>query len=161
MEILYKARTHPKILFKPLIIQLFLLALHFLAFIFIKTEITWVQPAVHGIILLLEVWYVVTPILQWWNNVFTITNDRVKNNWGVLYKHSREIRIDRIASISEERGILDRIFGCGTLNFYDAAAPAQPKTSGAWNKRDSNAGIQFKDVARIKHVREIIESTRK
>lgn len=160
MNTLYKARTHPKMLFKPLIIQIFLLSLHVLTFMFVKTQTTWIQPSIHGAIIVLEVWFVVVPVLQWWNNVFTITEERVRNDWGVLYKHSREIKISRIASISEERGILDRIFGCGTLNFYDTAAAAQPKTSGSWNKREQHDGIQFRDVARIKQVREILDNIR-
>ena len=114
----------------------------------------------HLIVLALEVWYVVVPVLRWWNTIYILTDRRVQSHWGILYKHSREIDLQRIASISEERGILDRIFGCGTLNFYDAAETAQPKKSGFWNKENSQRGVRFVDVPRIKEVRELVEKAR-
>lgn len=166
MTVLLETRTHPKILFKAFVIQIILIIFHVLAVIFWPEQIDWVFAEewgpwiTHGAIFTLELWYVAVPFLQWYNSKFIVTNDRVRSEWGVLYKHSREIKLHRIASISDERGILDRIFGAGTLNFYDAAAPAQPKTSGKWNKHAQNVGIQFKDVPNIKKVREVIEEAK-
>jgi hypothetical protein len=62
--------------------------------------------------------------------------------------------------VSEERGIIDRFFGVGTLNFYDAAAGAQPETSGAWNEQTSSYGVRFRDVPRIRQVRKLIDEAR-
>lgn len=165
-EVLYSARTHPKALFKSALILLCLLLLH-IVFWRIWPESfgwdwldKWGAVLVHGTLAFLMVWYVVVPGLRWWNSLFTLTNKRVKMDWGVIYKHSREIDLTRIASISEERGILDRIFGCGTLNFYDAAAQAQPHTGGVWNESMSNSGVKFKDVPNVKDVRARVEKAK-
>lgn len=165
-EILFTTRIHPKILFKPLVIQIGLIFLHYLVFKYVSGDSGWGWfdrwgiITLHGIIVTLEVWYVVTPVLRWWNTIFTLTNVRVKAEWGVLYKQSREIDLDRISSISEERGILDRIFGCGSLNFYDAAADAQPRTSGVWNKPEGMSGVRFHDTPRVKLVRGLAEDAK-
>lgn len=163
---LYTSRTHPKMLLSALVIQILLLALHFAVWRIWPEDISWAwldqwgSKIVHGIILALEVWFFVIPVIKWWNTKFTLTTERVRAEWGVLYKHSREISLDRISSISEERGIIDRLFGAGTLNFYDAAAGAQPQTSGAWNERENQYGVRFTDVPRVKQIRRLIEGAR-
>lgn len=101
------------------------------------------------------------PLMRWFTETFTISETAVRNDWGILYRQSREIDLTRIASISEERGILDRIFACGTLNFYDAAAGAQPNTSGLWNKGNNTlAGVRFHDVPNVKAVRDLVEAAK-
>lgn len=163
---LYQSRTHPKMLLGALIIQILLLALHSAVWAVWPDEIGWAwlsqwgAPIVHGIIVCLEIWFFVIPLIKWWNTKFTLTSERVRAEWGVFYKHSREIRLDRISSVSEERGIVDRFFGVGTLNFYDAAAGAQPETSGAWNEQTSSYGVRFRDVPRIRQVRKLIDEVR-
>lgn len=163
---LYTARTHAKILLGALVIQILLLAVHFVVLRYWPHDTGWAwldqwgEVVIHSIVIALEIWFFVIPVMKWWNTKFTLTTERVRSEWGVLYKHSREIRLDRISSISEERGIIDRIFGAGTLNFYDAAAVAQPKTSGAWNNPKSEYGIRFRDVPRVKQVRRLIEEAR-
>lgn len=166
-KVLYTSRTHPKALARVILIQLILLAFHLLIINFWPDNVSWSwldkwgEPVLHGLIIILEIWYVVVPFLRWRNDRFTVTTERVRNEWGILYKQSREIDLSRISSISEERGILDRIFGAGTLNFYDAAANAQPNTGGAWNdSKKSNYGIRFTDVPRVKEVRKLIEQAR-
>lgn len=165
-ETLYTARSHPKILFKAGVILLALFVFQLFMLKVWPENISWDfmdrwgSPIIHLMLIVLEVWYVLVPALQWKNTLFTLTNKRVKNDWGVLYKQSREIDLKRIASISEERGILDRVFKCGTLNFYDAAAAAQPSTSGPWNKQQGDSGVRFHDIPNIKEVREMIEQAK-
>lgn len=165
-KILYSSRTHPKILAKAALIQLILVVLHVLVALYLPSDTgwqwfnSWGGLVLHLIIVGFEVWFFVVPVMKWWNDKFIVTSTRVRNEWGVLYKHSREIDLSRISSISEQRGILDRLFGAGTLNFYDAAAVAQPETSGPWNEKQADYGVRFRDVPRVKHVRQIIEQAR-
>lgn len=169
-EIIAVSRTHFKVLFPAILIQVGLMILHVLIFMFYPETLNndfldkWSQLILHGIILCFELWYVVFPVLRWWNESFTLTDHRVINQWGVLSKQSREIDLDRIVSISEERDIIDRLFGCGTLNFYDAAASSQPRTSGSWNRgrnRETFTGIKFNDVPNIKEFRGLVEQARR
>ena len=164
-ETLFVSRTHPKVLLKIIVIQIFLFALHAgLIWLWHRyeswSEYRWVGYILHGVIIVVSLWYVVVPLLKWWNKKYTLTNKRVISEWGVLYKHSREIDLTRIASISEARGILDRLFGAGTLNFYDASAPAQPETSGAWNQAATDLGVKFNDIPKVKRVRQLIETAK-
>lgn len=168
-KILWAGRTHFKVLAKPFFIQLFLLAVHiFLGFV-LPTNTgwdwwnAWGPFTLHALILLIELWYVVIPVLQWLNANFEVTEESVIARWGVIYKHSREIPLNSIVSVATERGILDRIFGAGTLVFYDAAAGYQPETSGVWNRgrgKESKSGIRFSDVPRALEVQKVIEAAR-
>lgn len=159
---IFRSRTHPKYLFKYAVLQLVLLAVHWVVHTYWPEQITWKWGplSVHGFIFFLELIYIIVPVMRWWNNVFIVTTEKIRNEWGIVHKNSREITLTRIASISEERGLLDRIFGAGTLNFYDAAAVAQPD-SAAWNRKNNSYGIQFTDIPRVKHVRELIEKARR
>jgi len=167
-ELLWSGRTHLKILFRPLMIQLLLLGLHVLVAVYIPRETSWPwwdswgQLALQSTLGFLSLLYVVIPLLRWRNATFELTDKRVIKHWGVLYRHSTEIPLDRITSVSVERGILDRIFGCGTLNFQDASAAIQP-TRGSSNRSGDNRGIQgvrFYDVPRVLEVKGLIDSTR-
>lgn len=166
---LLRVRTHPKVLFQPFVIQLALIAAHIAVHKFFPQSTgyqwldDWGQLAVHGIIALVEISYVVIPALRWWNADFIVTNRRLEEHFGVLYRSAREIPLDRIASVSVERGILDRIFGCGTLVFHDAAL-LDPTTIGrsplAKRSGQGNVGIRFTDVPNVLRVRELIDQAR-
>jgi len=167
-EELWAGRTHFKILFKPAFIQLVLIALHVLVAIYVPANTNWPwwdswgQLTLQSILIVLSLWYVVIPLLRWRNSTFELTNKRVVKHWGILYKQSLEIPLERITSIAVDRGILDRIFGCGTLNFQDAAMGSYP-TKGAWNRDSSNrnmAGVRFHDVPRVLEVKKLIDKTR-
>ena len=165
---LWRGRTHPKILFKPAMVQVLLIGLHVLVAVYIPRETSWNwwddwgQLTLQSILGFLSLFYVVIPLLRWKNATFELTDRRVIKHWGILYRHSLEIPLDRITSVSVERGILDRVFGCGTLNFQDASSASTP-TRGSWNQDRGNQqlqGVRFYDVPRVLKVKEIIDSTR-
>jgi len=168
-EVLLRLRTHPKVLFQPFIVQIALAVAHIAVYLYFpeKTGIElvdeWGQLAVHVIIGLIELVYVVAPALRWWNAQFIVTTRRLEERWGVLYRSAREIPLDRIASVTVERGILDRIFGCGTIVFLDSAMTDTSNTRGAGLARRSgegDAGIRFHDVPKVMAVRAAIDDIR-
>ncbi len=165
---LWVGRTHFKILFKPAFIQLILLALHYLVAVFIPSTTGWAwwdswgQFTLQTILVLLSLWYVVVPLLRWRNATFEVTDRRVIKHWGVLNKHTLEIPMERITSFSVERGLIDRIFGCGTLNFQDASA-VNYETSGFWNKGKDNKNlnsVRFYDVPKVLTIKTLIDGAR-
>lgn len=167
-ELLWRGRTHFKILFRPALMQVLLLALHWLVAAYIPSNTSWEwwdswgQLTLQSILLFVSFLYVVIPLLRWRNATFEVTDKRVIKHWGILYRHSREIPLDRIASVSVERGILDRIFGCGTLNFQDNSSTMQ-QTRGSWNKDRGNhnlQGVRFYDVPKVLKIKALIDSTR-
>lgn len=64
-----------------------------------------------GVVLLL----VVLPFLSWWAHVYTITTRRVMERSGILGVRRRELDHLRGYTIQLRRGILQRMWGAGTL----------------------------------------------
>jgi uncharacterized membrane protein YdbT with pleckstrin-like domain len=69
--------------------------------------------AVVAIVLLM--WWLVVPILTWRTTVYELTNRRMRLRDGILTRSGRDIPLSRITDVSFRKGILDRVFGCGTL----------------------------------------------
>ena len=55
------------------------------------------------------------PFLLWLTSEYTVTNRRLINRSGLITRVGRDIPLYRINDVSYERGLLDRILGCGTL----------------------------------------------
>lgn len=149
--VLYRGRTHPKILFRPLMAAVVLIAAHVLLIRHYPHTLgwdlldQWGERVLHLGLAILDLRYVTAPVMRWHSSIFEVTDRFIKMKWGVLYKNSREIHLDRITQINEERGILDRMVGCGTIIVYDAA---------------NASAIKFHDVARFRHVRGILDDAR-
>lgn len=167
--VLLRLRTHPKVLFQPALIQVALIAAHIALAHFWPASTgyqwadEWGQLAVHGIILLVELHFVAVPALRWWNAAFTVTNHRLIETWGILYRNSREIPLERVGSVTEERGILDRIFGAGTMVFHDTAMMGFDDTQKQGLQQRSSSGrvgVRFHDVPRFAQVRQQIDDIR-
>jgi membrane protein YdbS with pleckstrin-like domain len=61
------------------------------------------------------------PFLRWLLTTYTFTNRRLITRTGILTRTGHDIPMNRISDISYEKGILDRIVGCGTLVVSDAS----------------------------------------
>jgi uncharacterized membrane protein YdbT with pleckstrin-like domain len=75
----------------------------------------WVAFA--GVVLLFGVW----PALAWWNRTYTLTNERLATRTGILRRSGRDIPLTRINDVAFEQGIVDRMFGAGTLKVSAAS----------------------------------------
>lgn len=58
---------------------------------------------------------VLLPFLSWWAHVYTITTRRVLERWGVVRVHRRELSHVRGYTVHEKRGLVQRMWGAGTL----------------------------------------------
>ncbi|KAA9111253.1 PH domain-containing protein [Microbacterium rhizomatis] len=58
---------------------------------------------------------VVLPFLLWWGHTFTVTTRRVMERSGLFGQRSRELSHVRGYTIGVRRGILQRMWGAGTL----------------------------------------------
>lgn len=63
------------------------------------------------LVLRLTVW----PFLQWLAETFTITDRRLAHRAGVVRKSGRDLPLARVADVSYDRSLWDRLFRCGTL----------------------------------------------
>lgn len=68
------------------------------------------------------VWWVVRPIIDWLTTTYTFTNRRFISRSGFVAKEGRTIPLNRISGVDFEIGVMDRLFGCGTLVVSDASA---------------------------------------
>lgn len=79
------------------------------------------QIAVGVVALVLLVWLVFAPFVQWRTTHFIVTTDRVIAREGVIKRTGIDIPMGRINSVRFEHGLVDRIFGCGTLIIESAS----------------------------------------
>jgi uncharacterized membrane protein YdbT with pleckstrin-like domain len=65
--------------------------------------------------IVLVVWWVALPVLEWRATVYELTTRRMRIRDGLLTRNGRDIPLSRITDVSFRKGILDRLLGCGTL----------------------------------------------
>ena len=138
-EVVLRLRTHPKALVVAGIWALLLVVALVLLWWFLRdtaayTVTMWVAGAVA---LVLALWLVGLPFLRWRTERFTITNRRISHRYGILTRHGRDIPLHRVNDIALEKGLLDRVLGCGTLVVSDAT---------------EKAGMVLHDVPRVEQV---------
>ncbi|NYE37423.1 membrane protein YdbS with pleckstrin-like domain [Nocardioides cavernae] len=67
------------------------------------------------------VWFLAGPLLRWATTTYTFTNRRFIKRSGFISKEGRTIPLNRISGVDFEIGVIDRVFGCGTLVVSDAS----------------------------------------
>lgn len=120
--VVVSTRTHPKVLFVPILAFVLLLACA--AFVGsltsgIATLVVWAVAGV-GV-----VWLTVAPFVRWWTTTYTFTNRRFMKRSGFIATSGRTIPLNRISGVDFDIGLSDRIFGCGTLIVTDASEHGQ------------------------------------
>jgi uncharacterized membrane protein YdbT with pleckstrin-like domain len=66
-------------------------------------------------------WYVLRRFVRWYTTTYTFTNRRFIQRSGFIAKEGRTIPLNRISGVDFEIGLIDRLFGCGTLVVTDAS----------------------------------------
>ncbi|MCX6397086.1 MAG: PH domain-containing protein [Propionibacteriales bacterium] len=123
-EIIFHTRTHVKALFLPSLLLIVIAGgSGYLASLpdsdnANKSKIYLAIAVVGG---LLALWFFVRPLLTWLTATYTVTNRRLTTHQGVITRTGHDIQLARISDVSYEKGLLDRILGCGTLVISDAS----------------------------------------
>lgn len=123
--VVVSTRTHPKVLVFPLLGLLLALAVAVLLnTLGDGSETVWKVVHWIGWILfaLVALWFLAFPLLRWATTTYTLTNRRFMKRSGFVAKEGRTIPLNRISGVDFEIGLIDRIFGCGTLVVTDASA---------------------------------------
>ena len=137
-HVVVSTRTHPKVLMLPVLILV--LALGVAAFVTrtgsgdaadVMHLAVWVVAAV------VIAWWVVRPLVAWATTTYTFTNRRFIRRSGLIAKEGRTIPLNRISGVDFEIGLIDRIFGCGTLVVSDASEQGR---------------VELEDVPRVEEV---------
>lgn len=116
-QVVLSVRTHWKALAGPVFLLLFVTALAGFATAVLPAGRRHhegqlaIAAAAALLVLRLTVW----PFLQWLNETFTITDRRLAHRAGVVRKTGRDLPLVRVADVSYDRSLWDRVFRCGTL----------------------------------------------
>lgn len=118
-SVVVDTRTHVKAMLLPMLSGLLILAAA--AF----SETTFVSGSASTglwvVVVLLLVWFVLRPLLEWLTASYTITNRRLITRTGIVARRGHDIPLARISDVAYEMGLLDRMLGCGTLIISDAS----------------------------------------
>jgi uncharacterized membrane protein YdbT with pleckstrin-like domain len=115
-------RTHGKALIRPALALILLGAVVGAGSALVPTNARPVgQLGIAVVGLVLAIWWVVIPYLRWRTTTYTITNRRLITRSGILNTVGKELPLNRINEVASDRSLLDRMFGCGTLNVQTAA----------------------------------------
>ncbi|MDF2492430.1 MAG: hypothetical protein K0Q58_1008 [Microbacterium sp.] len=76
----------------------------------------WMLLTAAGVVVFL---LVLLPFLVWWGHTYVITTRRVIERSGILRRRGRELTHVRGYAIAERRGILQRMWGTGSLTLDD------------------------------------------
>jgi membrane protein YdbS with pleckstrin-like domain len=120
--VVFSTRTHVKALLMPALVLIVTAGVG--GYLLSVTDgdhkkIWWTVIAVFALLLLAV--YSVWPFLNWLTATYTVTNRRLTTHQGVISRTGHDIPLTRISDVSYEKGLLDRILGCGTLIVSDAS----------------------------------------
>ena len=126
-HVVVSTRTHAKALIVPGLGVLVALALAL--FLTGLVDDGAVRIGVWVLFLAVLVWFLVGPFLRWATTTYTFTNRRFIKRSGFIAKEGRTIPLNRISGVDFEIGVIDRIFGCGTLVVSDASTDGRVELS--------------------------------
>jgi uncharacterized membrane protein YdbT with pleckstrin-like domain len=116
-------RTHPKALLVPIFWLVVFLAVAVVVQVKVDqkivTLVVWVLAAI-GI-----VWFTGRPFVEWLTASYTITDRRLITRHGVFTRRGHDIPLTRVRDGASERGVIDRMLGCGTLVISDASTDGE------------------------------------
>lgn len=118
-HVVISTRTHPKALIGPAMILIVVVAAVLVAAG--MTDSTVLGAVAGAVAAGLVVWFVLRPFIDWLTTTYTFTNRRFIKRSGLIAKEGRTIPLNRISGVDFEIGVIDRIFGCGTLIVSDAS----------------------------------------
>ncbi len=112
-QIVAQVRLHGRHLALPVVV-LFVLA-PAAGFFIGWFDALWQNLLVAVAALVVFVFGVIGPLVQWLTRRITITTHRVISRWGVFTRHRIEVPFTRIRTVSTHRGIGQRILGSGDI----------------------------------------------
>jgi uncharacterized membrane protein YdbT with pleckstrin-like domain len=100
--------------------------------------VAWIVIAAVAVVL--AVWLTIIPFLRWRTTHFIVTTDRVMAREGVLNRTGLDIPLSRINSVRFVHGLIDRIWGAGTLIIESA----------------SDDPLEFDDIPQVERVHALL-----
>jgi uncharacterized membrane protein YdbT with pleckstrin-like domain len=125
--VVVSVRTHWKTLIAPAVLAVLVVAAAVFATALLPGgEVgRWLGYGVLAIAAVAILTWTVWPFLAWLTATYTVTNRRLITRQGVVTRTGRDIPLTRINDVSYERGLTDRLLGCGTLVVKSAGEQSQ------------------------------------
>jgi membrane protein YdbS with pleckstrin-like domain len=141
-QVVLHKHPHWKMLILPILVLLITVAAAaFLGALAAKQPwhlIAWIALAVVAIVLIC--WLTLAPLIRWRTTHFIVTTERVMAREGVLKRTGLDIPLSRINSVRFEHGVVDRIWGAGTLIIESA----------------SDEPLEFDDIPQVEYVHSLL-----
>lgn len=134
-HVVVSTRTHPKALIGPVLVLVVVAAAIIALSTLTDSTAAGVAAGVVGALTL--VWFLAGPFLRWYTTTYTFTNRRFIKRSGFISKEGRTIPLNRISGVDFEIGVIDRVFGCGTLVVSDAS---------------TDGSVELHDIPRVEQV---------
>jgi membrane protein YdbS with pleckstrin-like domain len=122
-HVVLSVRSHGKALVGPVALLVLVMAV-VITTAMVRPANTIVGRAVAVVAVLVVIVWVIIPFLRWMTSTYTVTNRRLITRHGILSRTGRDIPLFRINDVAYEKGLLDRLLGCGTLIISDATERA-------------------------------------
>jgi len=136
-QVVFRAHSHWKNIFWPVVLTLVvgaLVTLALLEWLPSPEDHAWQRWTVVVVAVLVVVPFGLWPVVTWLASTDTLTTRRLISRSGVFTRQGRDIPIDRVHSVSYRRSLLDRMLGSGTLVVQTAG---------------DDSDVELHDVARI------------
>jgi uncharacterized membrane protein YdbT with pleckstrin-like domain len=134
-SVVVDTRTHPKALVLPGLVLVVTLVVAILLDRLISSGlgslVVWILA------LIVAVWWVLRPFLDWLTATYTITNKRLITRQGLIARKGHDIPLVRVSDVAFDQGIVDRLLGCGTLVISDAS---------------THGSVRLHDIPRVEEV---------
>lgn len=117
-SVVVSTRTHVKALVGPLLLLILLAAVAGVVTSFTAgagAAKPLLDVVIWGLAALLAALWVGRPFLEWLTTTYTVTDQRLITRTGILTRRGHDIPLTRISDVAYERGVVDRVLGCGTL----------------------------------------------
>jgi uncharacterized membrane protein YdbT with pleckstrin-like domain len=146
-HVVVTTRTHVKVLIGALFVLLVTVFLVAFAAALVERQVssdgvrTAIGVVVGVVAAVVLVQWVLRPFVRWYTTTYTFTNRRFIQRQGFIAKSGRTIPLNRISGVDFDIGVVDRLFGCGTLVVSDASEEGR---------------VPLKDIPDVEHVQRLV-----
>ncbi|WP_028659646.1 PH domain-containing protein [Nocardioides insulae] len=124
-SVVLSMRAHPKVLFGPAVVLVLLVIAAGVIEWFVDVRL--VSIIIWAGVVVAAVWWVLGPVVEWFSSVYAITDRRLITRRGIITRKGHDMPLARMSDVAYEFGLIDRMFGCGTLIISDASTYGQIK----------------------------------
>jgi uncharacterized membrane protein YdbT with pleckstrin-like domain len=120
-------RPHWKTLVRPVMVAVIVVIAALVAEVVIPAgKYTAIGRLAVGVVAILALMlWLIGPLLRWRMTTYELTTRRLRVRYGVITRRGRDIPLARINDVSFEKGVLDRLLGCGRLVVESAGEHGQ------------------------------------